>query len=159
LVVTGASPGDPAAQWLFEGSDRLRTDARVTLAGYLSRIELLGLYTQAHALLIPLFDDDRSRARFPTKIGEYAAAARPVVTTAVGEADRYFVDEVNASVCPPGDASLYGDRIIALLNDPERAALIGRRGRELAEARFHYSAYSDFLFREFCSLAGFAGRS
>ena len=154
LVVTGASPGDSAAKWLFEATAGLASDMRVKLVGYLPRVELLRLYADAHALLIPLFDDDRSRARFPTKIGEYMAAARPVVTTAVGEADRYFVDNVNAAVCPPGDSILYGDRIVTLLRDPDLAASIGRRGREFAEAQLHYAIHSQALYRAFASMAG-----
>jgi glycosyltransferase involved in cell wall biosynthesis len=156
LVVTGTSPRDTAAKWLLEESGGLGSDVRVTLAGYLSRAELLQLYARAHVLLIPLFDDDRSRARFPTKIGEYMAAARPVVTTAIGEANRYFVDNVNAVVCSPGDSALYGDRIVALLRNPELAASIGCRGRELAEARFHYAVHSEALYCTFASLADIA---
>lgn len=157
LVVTGTSPSDTSATWLFKESGGLASDVRVTLTGYLARSDLLQLYGRAHALLIPLFDDDRSRARFPTKIGEYLAAARPVVTTAVGETTRYFEDNVNAVVCSPGDSALYGDRIVALLRNPELAASIGRRGRALATARFHYASHSEALYREFASLADTVG--
>lgn len=154
LVVTGASPTDPAARWLLSETQGVGGDPRVDVAGYLPRAELLQLYSRAHALLIPLFDDMRSRARFPTKIGEYLAAARPVVTTAVGEIPRYFSDNVNAIVCPPGDPGVYGNRIIALLNDPERAASIGYQGRDLALRRFQYTVYSETLYRGFASVAG-----
>ena len=57
----------------------------------------------AHGLLIPLFDDVRSTARFPTKIGEYLASGRPIVTTAVGEMPRYFEDGVTAFISAPDD--------------------------------------------------------
>ncbi len=130
IAVTGAVVGRPAEP--TGCGRRMRQtglDARVDLVGYLSRPELLELYERAHALLIPLFDDQQSRARFPTKIGEYLAAARPVVTNAVGEIPRYFTDGVDAVVCPPGDPIAFGRAIADLLSDPARAALIGRRGR------------------------------
>ena len=154
LVVTGANPSDPAAKWLIEEAKQLSTDARVSFPGYLSRPELLRLYARAHVLLVPLFDDVRSKARFPTKIGEYLAAARPIVTTAVGEIPRCFEDQVNAAVCAPGDPALYGAKIVALLHDPELAASIGRRGRDTAVARFHYALYSETLLRGFAAVAG-----
>ena len=154
LVVTGAHPGDPAARWLLTRGLRAGADPRLDVLGYLPREELIRLYARASALLVPLFDDDRSRARFPTKIGEYLASARPIVTTAVGEIPRYFKDDVNAVVCPPGDPATYGQRIVALLNDPDRAASIGHQGRRLAEARFHYGLYSAVLHRGFASAAG-----
>lgn len=154
LVVTGANPSDPAASWLIAEATRLDADSRVSFPGYLPRPELLRLYERAHALLIPLFDDVKSKARFPTKIGEYLAAARPIVTTSVGEISRYFEDQVNAAVCAPGDPALYGAKIVALLNDPGLAASIGRRGRDTAVARFHYALYSETLFKGFAAAAG-----
>ena len=154
LVVTGANPSDPAAKWLYEEASRLSADSPVSFPGYLSRSDLLGLYARAHALLIPLFDDGRSKARFPTKIGDYLAAARPIVTTAVGEIPRFFEDQVNAAVCAPGDPALYGAKIAALLNDPDRAAAIGQRGRGTAVALFHYALYSETLGRGFAAVAG-----
>ena len=155
LVVTGASPADPAAQWLHGEPQGVAADPRVELAGYLPRPELLRLYARAHALLIPLFDDGRSRARFPTKIAEYLAAARPVVTSAVGEVPQYLTDAVDAVVCPPGDPRAYGERIAALLADPARAAEIGRRGLDLARRRFDYKLHGRTLY---LGLAGVAGR-
>jgi glycosyltransferase involved in cell wall biosynthesis len=154
LVVTGANPSDPAAGWLFAEAARLGADARLSFPGYLCRAELLKLYARSHALLIPLFDDVRSKARFPTKIGEYLAAARPIVTTAVGEIPRYFEDQVNAAVCAPGDPALYGAKIVALLNAPDLAASIGRRGRDTAAACFHYELFSETLGTGFAAVAG-----
>lgn len=153
LAITGAAPGDPAAEWLWAEVRRGELRDRVNLVGYLSRSELLGLYERAHALLIPLFDDQQSRARFPTKIGEYLAAARPVVTNAVGEIPHYLTNGVDAVLCPPGDHRAFGRAIIDLLNDPERAALIGRRGRVVAETRFHYALHGATLARMFAEVA------
>ena len=153
LVVTGANPTDPASRWLAREARRSGRDARLKLAGYVDRAELLRLYGRAHALLVPLFDDVRSEARFPTKIGEYLAAGRPVVTSSVGEIPRYFEDGVDGVLCSPGDAVAFGERLAGLLLDPKLAESIGRAGRELAERRFHYALYGDELY-EF--LAGIA---
>ena len=97
------------------------------------------MYADAVALLIPLFDDLRSQARFPTKIGEYLASARPVVTTAVGEIERFFTDSKTACISPPGDPDAFADRLLAVLDDPDLASRIGVAGRRLAEERFEYS--------------------
>ena len=154
LVVTGSNPSDPAARWIVAEAARLSAESRVSFPGYLTRSELLSLYGRAHALLIPLFDDVRSKSRFPTKIGEYLAAARPIVTTAVGEIPRFFEDQVNAVVCAPGDSVLYGEKIANLLRHPEIADSIGHRGRATAEAHFHYLLHSETLLRGFAAVAG-----
>jgi glycosyltransferase involved in cell wall biosynthesis len=153
LAVTGAAPGDPAADWLRAEVRRAGMDTRVDLVGYLSRPELLDLYRRAHALLVPLFDDQASRARFPTKIGEYLAAARPVVTNSVGEIPRYFTNGIDAIVCPPSDPVAFGRAIADLLSDPARAAFIGSRGRRIAETRFHYALYGETLALAFADIA------
>ena len=153
LVITGANPGDPAALWLHQELEP-GLDSRVEVAGYLPRAELLALYTKAHALLIPLFDDARSRARFPTKIAEYLAAARPVVTTAVGEVSEYLEDGRDAIVCPPGDPLLYAQNILRVLADSGLAADVGRNGRALAERLFDYRLYGPALRDAFAAVAG-----
>jgi len=159
LAVTGAAPGDPRADWLRAEVRRAEFGNRVDLVGYLTKPELLDLYARAHALLIPLFDDQQSRARFPTKIGEYLAAARPVVTNSVGEIPSYFTDGVDSIVCPPNDPVAFGRVIADLLSDPARAALIGRRGRRVAETRFHYALYGETMARALADIAGVPGKA
>lgn len=154
LVVTGSAPGDPKADWLRAEVREAGIGAHVDLVGYLSRPELLDLYARAHAMLIPLFDDQQSRARFPTKIGEYLAAARPVVTNSVGEIPLYFTDGLDAILCPPNDSVVFGRAVADLLSDPTRAAVIGRRGRAVAEAHFHYALHGETIARAFAEIAG-----
>lgn len=147
LVITGMQPGEPASEAL---SARLReqgtaADDRVQLLGYLSRAELLDLYRRAAALLIPLFDDIRSRARFPTKIGEYLASGTPIVASKVGEIERLFTDGRDAFIVPAGDADAYGARIAAAVADPELAMAVGAAGLRLAADRFDYRLHGERL--------------
>jgi glycosyltransferase involved in cell wall biosynthesis len=76
--------------------------------------------------------------------GEYLAAARPVVTTHVGEIDRYPNNRETAYVSVPGDAVAYAESIVEIL-DHTVAAAVGRAGRRLAEERFHYSLHGASL--------------
>ncbi|HEY5167811.1 MAG TPA: glycosyltransferase family 4 protein [Thermoleophilia bacterium] len=137
LTITGMRPETVASLLSAEGLTE--AERRVHAVGYVERDRLLQLYGEAVALLIPLFDDLRSRARFPTKIGEYLASARPVVTTAVGEIERFFADRETACVSPPGDPEAFAGSLLALLDDSDLAARIGAAGRRLAEERFEYS--------------------
>ena len=151
LVITGARPGDPAAEALSQRLAEHYADAsgRVELVGYLKRAELLKLYQEAQALLIPLFDDVRSKARFPTKTAEYMASGRPVVTTQVGEMARLLRDGREAFIASAGDAEDYGVKICSALADTEAASRIGLAGREYARSHFDYRLHGPILLDAF----------
>lgn len=151
LVITGTRPGD--ADWL---SNDLR-DPRVRLSGRVPRRELLELYSHATALLVPLFDDTKSRARFPTKIGEYLASGRPIVTTEVGEIPRYFQDGISAFMCSPDEPAAFGGKICEVLADAGRANEVGAAGRRVAESNFDYRLHAEEL-HAFMSRIGRVGR-
>jgi glycosyltransferase involved in cell wall biosynthesis len=139
LTITGVKLETVARLAAQEGLDEAVADGRIVIAGYLDRRELLLLYRRASALLIPLVDDLGSRARFPSKIGEYLASARPVVTTAVGESQRFFLDAETAYVSPPGDLDAYAARMAEVLDDPSHATAVGAAGRHIAEEYLHYA--------------------
>ena len=145
LAVTGVNQSDPAARWITESAAQGVLDDRVLIAGYLPREQLLSLYARSHALLVPLFDDVRSHARFPTKLGEYLGSGRPVIATAVGEMERYLKDGETAFLCPPGDPEAYGDAICRALEDREAARRIGGAGRQLAERCFDFRLHGQRL--------------
>jgi glycosyltransferase involved in cell wall biosynthesis len=146
LVISGFKSRDPGGNRLIQAIQAKPWSNRVELIGYVSREELLNRYAQASALLIPLFDDIRSRARFPTKIGEYLASGRPIITTSVGEISHYFLDGQNAFICAPGDPQVYGKKIVDALRNPIKATQIGHAGRETAEKNFHYEIYREAFF-------------
>jgi glycosyltransferase involved in cell wall biosynthesis len=135
LAVTGMRP-ETVARLMRE--EQAPPTAPVRALGYIGRTSLRDLYAEATGLLIPLPDDLRSRARFPTKLGEYLASGRPVVTTAVGEIERYCTDLETAFVARPDDPGAFADKMQQVLTDPERAERVGSAGRRLAEERFAY---------------------
>lgn len=145
LVIVGADPADPALLSVLPRGAAGRVDPRVELPGYVGRDDLLRLYQLAWALLLPLLDDAQTRARFPTKVGEYLASGRPVVTSGVGEIGRYLRDGDNAFVGPPGDAGACARAICTALEDVAGAARVGAEGRHLAEREFHFAVHSRTL--------------
>ena len=153
LVVTGVDA--ERAGWLadLQGQRPLLDDPRVEMRGHISRDELLVLYRHAAALLAPLHDEQRSRARFPTKIGEYLAAARPVITTNVGEVGRYLRDGETAYVALSDEIVAFSAKMAEAAADPKQAAIIGVAGRRVAEESFQYSLQGPRLILFFERLA------
>ena len=99
--------------------------------------ELRAYYAGAAALVAPLPDDDRSRARFPSKLAEYLLSGRPVVSSMVGEVAEFLSDGESAFLGAAGDAADFARALQRALDHPE-AAVIGEQGRAVALERFDH---------------------
>jgi len=66
----------------------------------------------------------------PVSILEAMAAEKPVVATRVGSIGTTLIDGKTGYLATPGDAGEIADRVTELLKDPDRAAAMGRAGRE-----------------------------
>ena len=77
---------------------------------------------------------------FSNSILEYMAAARPVVVTDVGGAREAVAEGETGYLVEAGDDETMAARIISLLNEPERARLMGEQGRQTVEQKFSCAA-------------------
>jgi glycosyltransferase involved in cell wall biosynthesis len=100
--------------------------------------DLVSLYVNAKALLIPLRDTLQDTSRFPHKIGEYLASGNPVITTNVGEIQNYFTDEETALVTNTYNIGEFSEKMQYVVANPKNAIAIGLKGKELGLANFDY---------------------
>lgn len=77
---------------------------------------------------------------FSNAIIEYMATARPVVATDVGGAREQVLDGESGYIVQPEDDEAMATHIISLLRDPERAGLMGLRGRRIVQEKFSCEA-------------------
>jgi glycosyltransferase involved in cell wall biosynthesis len=77
---------------------------------------------------------------FSNSILEYMAAARPVVVTDVGGAREAVEEGETGYLVRSGDDETMSERIISLLEEPERARRMGERGRQIIESKFSCEA-------------------
>jgi glycosyltransferase involved in cell wall biosynthesis len=117
------------------------SDGDVRLTGWVDLETLQACFRNAAALLLPLFDNERSRTRMPNKLPEYLASCKPVITSKVGDLQDFLVDGVNASLAKPGDSVDFACRMTALLADPELATRIGTAGRQTCAQNLDYRAH------------------
>jgi glycosyltransferase involved in cell wall biosynthesis len=106
-----------------------------------------GPYADAWTLLrgADLFVLPSVKEGMPWTILETMAAGVPCVVTDVG-ANRWMLAEAG-TIVPPGDAKALAEAIVTRLADPVGSASLGRRGREIVEARFTEGAMWDATFR------------
>lgn len=77
---------------------------------------------------------------FSNSILEYMAAARPVVATDVGGAREAVSEGETGYLVRAGDDETMAARLISLLNEPERARMMGEQGRRTVEQKFSCEA-------------------
>lgn len=82
---------------------------------------------------------------FSNSILEYMAAALPVVATDVGGAREVVIEGETGHLVPSGDDIAMGEHIISMLRAPERARLMGERGRRIVVERFSWEAQVSIL--------------
>ena len=164
IVYTGTFEAYQGLDLLFDAAARVRQtrpDARFLLAGGrpeqveaargLARragVEAETIFTgERPASEIPLFLDaadvlvsPRSTGtNTPLKIYQYLRAGRPIVATRLLTHTQVLSDEV-AVLTEPTAAGLAAG-VLEAIGDPARAAEVGRRALELAEAKYSYAAY------------------
>ena len=88
------------------------------------------------------------REGYPRSIMEAMAAGRAVITTDNPGCREAVADGVNGLVVPPRDVGALAEAMGALASDPDRAAAMGRRGRQLAEERYDHRVINDVVIRE-----------
>ncbi len=112
----------------------------------LSYPELLAAYQAAHVVAVPL-----QPRRFPrgqtgnTSVLEAMAMSRPVLMSRTSLLALDLEQEGVGEWVDAGDVEGWRRAILRMLEDPERASRMGRRGRQLCEERFNMREFSTRL--------------
>lgn len=122
-----AGPIEPG---LAETITRRTSSVLVELPGRLDRPEVMALLQDARVGLVLFQPVANYVEAYPTKLFEYMASELPVVASDF-PVWREIVAEVDCGLlADPTDPIAVADAIEELLADPERAAAMGRRGRQ-----------------------------
>lgn len=125
----------------------------VEVTGYLPTGDLKEMMYNATGLLIPLWNEERSICRFPTKLGEYLASGTPVISSKTGDVGRFVEHGRSALLSDPGDVQGFANNMIFVSADPEKAGQIGVAGRHVAEKHLDFRNYSQSLYNFFMDCA------
>lgn len=109
---------------------------RINYLGYLNDREYYLTMVNCDVFLATRINSKYANAGFPFKLGEMLATGKPVVTTQVGDVDKYLTHKVSAMVVKPGSFEELYNAIEFLINNPESRKEIGSAGRIVAEENF-----------------------
>lgn len=126
IVVGQALASEPEYRQSLEERIRARgLEGKVVLAGFR---EDVGAVLQRLSVLCLTSHSEGS----PNSVLEAMAAGRPVAAVDVGGVGELVRDGVNGALVPPGDAEALGNVLARLLEEPDKAEALGRKGREIA---------------------------
>ncbi len=137
LLLVGYGPPAPVARAKALVRE-LGLEDTVTFTGDVRREDLPGLFAGAEVFVLPRPPGVIAAAGLPNKLGEYLAAAHPVVVNANGDVSRYLVDGVSAYLVDPGDEAAFTARLRFVLEHRDDALEVGARGRTVAVGEFDY---------------------
>ena len=130
LVICGESEDELYYQQLLDAVSRLHLTGRVQFLGRVTEQEKLRLYARSLAVIYPPFDEDYGYVTL-----EAMLSGKPVVTcTDSGGPLEFVLDGTTGYVAAPVGADL-GAALARLSENPDRAAALGRAGREAYLAR------------------------
>jgi len=131
----------PQARFLIVGDGPLRDDltARSAALGLEGPVLFCGLRKDIPAIMaaIDLLVFSSRWEGLPVTLLEGMAAARAVVSTAVGGVPGVMIDGQTGVLVPPGDPAALAQACVQVLANPDLRSKMGRAGRARVEA--HYS--------------------
>jgi len=117
----------------------LNLTSKVTVLEYLSRTEIIRYIIHSEILVMVRAKDLETQASFPSKLTEYMATSKPVITVKVGEIPDYLTDGVDSFLVEPGNTSELAEKLDYVLNNYDFALKIARKGQELTTTTFNYN--------------------
>jgi len=137
----------PRARFLCagEGPEREFLERRIAQLGLEGRVFLLGHRLDVPAILarVKAACLCSSAEGLSNALMEAMAARLPIVATAVGGNPELVRPGENGVLVPYGDPESLADKLVELLSDEDRAAGMGRRGRERVEAELTLSRMAE----------------
>jgi len=118
----------------------LGLESVVTFAGALEPADVADHYRSAYLVVLASFSEG-----VPVVLMEAMAHGLPVVVTRVGGVPELVEDGVTGRVVSPGDAEGLAAALRHVLDDPERAAAMGQRGRGVVRDRFNVEVSAGHL--------------
>lgn len=123
----------------------------ITEIGYLPRADLLCHLGACDVMLLPLKDTIASRGRWPSKLNDYLAAGKPVVTCEVGEMSTLFAQH-EIGIATADQAASFANAVDALLSDRARLDRLGRNARRVAEQVLNWSLLGKMLENHYSNI-------
>ena len=111
-------------------------EKQIHYLGYISDEDLLHWQKKSFCFIVNKYNSFQNQYCFATKLGEYLASEKVVITTSVGEVVNYLKNEENAIIVAPGKPELIANSIHDLLSNDTNRIMLARNGYITAIEKF-----------------------
>ena len=126
--------------------------SNINLLGYLDEKELLCYCKCAYFYIVPLWNNQKSFYRFPTKLSTFLFCGKPIITCKVGDVGDLLTDNFNVLFYEPGDIQDLNHQITKLFDDSSLYINLCINSKYFANNILNYGKYSKSLHDFFTSV-------
>ena len=112
-------------------------DGFVVFLGLVSPNDMPVLLANAEMLMLTRPNNKQAHYGFPTKLGEYLLAKRPVIVSQVGDLDAFLTNGVNALFVIPENIDDIVSKMLWVSGHPSEGTALGVKGHECAIKNFN----------------------
>lgn len=128
LLIIGDTPKKSVLAALQEKANQLQIGSNVSFTGLVSSSEVPFLLNSCDILMLIRPNNIQSEAGFPTKLGEYMACKKPVISSSVGDMKEYFINKNIVYLVEPENIDSISRGLEDLILDKNKRDLIGNAG-------------------------------
>lgn len=150
LLLIGYFDDPIAEERLRERIRQLELESSVVTRGRIAHERMAEALSEARIGVCPLQSVPKFMRNIPVKVFEYWACAMPVIASDLPPIGPFFHPAEAGLLCSPERADEWARAIARLLDDPQSAARMGRRGRDLVVQRLNNGCEIQKL-RRFCA--------
>ena len=145
FVSTGNLEDSSCKEEILQVISRYKIQDLVHFTGYLEDNEVQSYLSKASLVIVNKIRTQQNKYCFSTKLAEYLAASKPVITTDFGEAAKWLTDNRDAFIVKSGDTDALSKAIVYVFTHREESRRVGLAGQELCRQNFDYHRWSQQL--------------
>lgn len=145
IIVGDTTEGESTIPSLIKLSNELMINNSVTFTGRIEGSEVPFYLDKIDIFVLPRKKGVFAEAGFPTKIGEYFSTSKPVILSRVGDLNFYFSNFKEVLFCDPEKPLSIANAALFLVENPKKAAEIGKQGYEWAKKNLEYKTSTALL--------------
>jgi glycosyltransferase involved in cell wall biosynthesis len=138
LVIGDSTFGKSLIPALREQCSSLGINEKVNFTGLVDTSTVKERLSECRLLAITRPSTIQTKAGFPTKLGEYFATTRPILSTNFGDIERYFENGVDLVIAEAGNPASIASKVKWILQNSEATDLISRTGYVRAKELLDY---------------------